>query len=36
MGRFALGFLFLVIYATFSPYFPDSYFLTDEFEVRIK
>lgn len=36
MRRFALGFLFLVIYATFSPYFPDSYFLTDEFEVRIK
>lgn len=34
MKRFALGFLFLVIYAIFSPYFPDSYFLTDEFEVR--
>lgn len=33
--RFAVGFLFLVIYAIFSPYFQDSYFLTDEFEVRI-
>lgn len=35
MKRFAVGFLFLVIYAIFSPYYPDSYFLTDEFEVRI-
>uniref|UniRef100_A0A674MYK7 Lysophospholipid acyltransferase 5 n=1 Tax=Takifugu rubripes TaxID=31033 RepID=A0A674MYK7_TAKRU len=34
MRRFALGFLFLVIYAMFSPYFPDSYFLTDEFEAQ--
>lgn len=34
MKRFALGFLCLVIYATFSPYYPDSYYLTDEYEVR--
>lgn len=33
--RFAVGFLFLVIYAIFSPYYQDSYFSTDEFEVRI-
>lgn len=32
--RFALGFLCLVIYAIFSPYYPDSYFLTDEYDVR--
>lgn len=35
MKRFAVGFLFLVIYAIFSPYYPDGYFLTDEFEVRV-
>lgn len=34
MKRFALGFLCLVIYAIFSPHYPDSYFLTDEYEVR--
>ncbi|CAF97830.1 unnamed protein product, partial [Tetraodon nigroviridis] len=34
MKRFAVGFLFLVIYAIFSPYYPDSYFLTDEFEAQ--
>lgn len=33
--RLAVGFLYLVIYAIFSPYFPDSYFFTDKFEVRI-
>lgn len=35
MKRFAVGFLFLVIYAIFSPYYQDNYFLTDEFEVSI-
>lgn len=34
MKRFALGFLCLVIYAIFSPHYPDSYYLTDEYEVR--
>lgn len=34
MKRFALGFLCLVIYAIFSPYYADSYYLTDEYEVR--
>ncbi|XP_076594084.1 lysophospholipid acyltransferase 5 isoform X2 [Chaetodon auriga] len=34
MKRFALGFLCLVTYATFSPYFPDSYYLTDEYEAQ--
>uniref|UniRef100_A0A8C4EE53 Lysophospholipid acyltransferase 5 n=1 Tax=Dicentrarchus labrax TaxID=13489 RepID=A0A8C4EE53_DICLA len=33
MKRFALGFLCLVIYAIFSPYYPDSYYLTDEYDV---
>ncbi|KAM8870208.1 lysophospholipid acyltransferase 5 isoform 1-T1 [Spinachia spinachia] len=32
--RFALGFLCLVIYAIFSPYYPDSYFLTDEYDAQ--
>ncbi|TKS82245.1 Lysophospholipid acyltransferase 5 [Collichthys lucidus] len=32
LKRFALGFLCLVIYAIFSPYYPDSYYLTDEYE----
>uniref|UniRef100_A0A3Q3KR76 Lysophospholipid acyltransferase 5 n=1 Tax=Monopterus albus TaxID=43700 RepID=A0A3Q3KR76_MONAL len=31
MKRFGLGFVCVVIYATFSPYFPNSYFLSDEF-----
>ncbi|XP_030249290.1 lysophospholipid acyltransferase 5 isoform X1 [Sparus aurata] len=34
MKRFALGFLCLVIYAIFSPYYPDSYYLTDEYEAQ--
>ncbi|XP_074509378.1 lysophospholipid acyltransferase 5 isoform X2 [Sebastes fasciatus] len=34
MKRFALGFLCLVIYAIFSPYYSDSYFLTDEYEAQ--
>ncbi|XP_041649388.1 lysophospholipid acyltransferase 5 [Cheilinus undulatus] len=34
MKRFALGFLCLVIYAIFSPYYSDSYYLTDEFEAQ--
>ncbi|XP_030605883.1 lysophospholipid acyltransferase 5 [Archocentrus centrarchus] len=34
MKRFALGFLCLVIYAIFSPHYPDSYYLTDEYEVQ--
>lgn len=34
MKRFALGSLCLVIYAIFSPYYQDSYLLTDEFEVQ--
>ncbi|XP_034730135.1 lysophospholipid acyltransferase 5 isoform X1 [Etheostoma cragini] len=34
MKRFALGFLCLVIYAIFSPYYTDSYFLTDEYEAQ--
>uniref|UniRef100_A0A8D0AGD8 Lysophospholipid acyltransferase 5 n=1 Tax=Sander lucioperca TaxID=283035 RepID=A0A8D0AGD8_SANLU len=32
--RFALGFLCLVIYAIFSPYYTDTYFLTDEYEAQ--
>lgn len=35
LKKFAQGFLFLVVYAVFSPHYPDSYYLTDEFEVRI-
>ncbi|XP_051262079.1 lysophospholipid acyltransferase 5 isoform X2 [Dicentrarchus labrax] len=34
MKRFALGFLCLVIYAIFSPYYPDSYYLTDEYDAQ--
>uniref|UniRef100_A0A3P8R6V7 Lysophospholipid acyltransferase 5 n=1 Tax=Astatotilapia calliptera TaxID=8154 RepID=A0A3P8R6V7_ASTCA len=34
MKRFALGFLCLVIYAIFSPHYPDSYYLTDEYEAQ--
>lgn len=34
MKRFALGFLCLTIYAIFSPYYPDSYYLTDEYEAQ--
>lgn len=36
MKRFGLGFLFLAIYTIFAPYYQDSYYLTDEFEVRVK
>lgn len=35
MKRFALGFVCLVIYTIFSPYYPDSYYLTDEYEVSM-
>ncbi|KAG7475827.1 lysophospholipid acyltransferase 5 [Solea senegalensis] len=34
MKRFALGFFFLVIYAIFGPHYPDSYYLTDEYEAQ--
>ncbi|KAM9851621.1 lysophospholipid acyltransferase 5 [Aulostomus maculatus] len=34
MKRFALGFLCLVIFAIFSPYYPDSYYLTDEYDAQ--
>ena len=34
MQRFGLGLLCLTIYAIFSPHYADSYFLTDEYEVR--
>uniref|UniRef100_A0A146WAM8 Lysophospholipid acyltransferase 5 n=1 Tax=Fundulus heteroclitus TaxID=8078 RepID=A0A146WAM8_FUNHE len=34
MRRFALGFLCLAIYAIFSPSYPDSYYLTDEYEAQ--
>ncbi|XP_047453786.1 lysophospholipid acyltransferase 5 isoform X1 [Mugil cephalus] len=34
LKRFSLGFLCLVIYAIFSPYYPDSYYLTDEYEAQ--
>ncbi|XP_041843259.1 lysophospholipid acyltransferase 5 isoform X1 [Melanotaenia boesemani] len=34
MERFAVGFLCLVIYAIFSPSYPDSYYLTDEYEAQ--
>uniref|UniRef100_A0AAQ5XD76 Lysophospholipid acyltransferase 5 n=1 Tax=Amphiprion ocellaris TaxID=80972 RepID=A0AAQ5XD76_AMPOC len=34
MKRFGLGFLCLLIYAIFSPYYPDSYYQTAEYEVR--
>lgn len=36
MKRFALGILCLAVYAVFGPYFPDNYFLTDEYEVRMR
>lgn len=35
MKRFALGILCLAVYAVFGPYFPDNYYLTDEYEVRL-
>lgn len=35
MKRFALGFFYLVIFAVFSGYYQDSYFATDEYEVRL-
>uniref|UniRef100_A0A8C6WYG0 Lysophospholipid acyltransferase 5 n=1 Tax=Neogobius melanostomus TaxID=47308 RepID=A0A8C6WYG0_9GOBI len=34
LKRFGLGFLCLVIYTIFSPSYPDSYFLTDEYEAQ--
>ncbi|XP_033837541.1 lysophospholipid acyltransferase 5 [Periophthalmus magnuspinnatus] len=34
LKRFALGFLCLSIYTVFSPYYPDSYYLTDEYEAQ--
>ncbi|PWA23961.1 hypothetical protein CCH79_00010940 [Gambusia affinis] len=34
LKRFALGFLCLSIHAIFSPYFPDTYLLTDEYEAQ--
>uniref|UniRef100_A0A8C5HQW5 Lysophospholipid acyltransferase 5 n=1 Tax=Gouania willdenowi TaxID=441366 RepID=A0A8C5HQW5_GOUWI len=34
MKRFGLGLLCLVIYTIFSPYYPDSYYLTDEYEAQ--
>lgn len=36
MKRFTLGFVCLLIYTIFSPYYPDSYYLTDEYEVRTR
>ncbi|XP_077454378.1 lysophospholipid acyltransferase 5 isoform X1 [Stigmatopora argus] len=32
--RFSLGFFFLVIFAIFSPHYPDSYYLTDEYDAQ--
>ncbi|XP_053182429.1 lysophospholipid acyltransferase 5 [Scomber japonicus] len=34
MKRFGLGFVCLLLYTIFTPYFPDSYFLTDEYEAQ--
>uniref|UniRef100_A0A3P8S4M4 Lysophospholipid acyltransferase 5 n=1 Tax=Amphiprion percula TaxID=161767 RepID=A0A3P8S4M4_AMPPE len=34
MKRFGLGFLCLLIYAIFSPYYPDSYYQTAEYEAQ--
>uniref|UniRef100_A0A3Q1HK08 Lysophospholipid acyltransferase 5 n=1 Tax=Acanthochromis polyacanthus TaxID=80966 RepID=A0A3Q1HK08_9TELE len=34
MKRFGVGFLCLLVYAIFSPYYPDSYFLTAEYEAQ--
>ncbi|KAM4600839.1 lysophospholipid acyltransferase 5 [Polymixia lowei] len=34
MKRFTLGLLCLVIYTIFSPHYPDSYYLTDEYELQ--
>ncbi|XP_020504768.1 lysophospholipid acyltransferase 5 [Labrus bergylta] len=34
LKRFALGFLCLTIYAIFSPYYTDGYYLTDEYEAQ--
>ncbi|XP_060777601.1 lysophospholipid acyltransferase 5 [Neoarius graeffei] len=34
LKRFCLGSLFLLIFTIFGPYYPDNYFLTDEFEAQ--
>lgn len=34
LKRFALGFLCLLMFTIFSPYYPDSYFLTNEYEAQ--
>ncbi|XP_068616661.1 lysophospholipid acyltransferase 5 [Brachionichthys hirsutus] len=34
LQRFSLGLLSLAIYATFSPYYQDGYFLTDEYDAQ--
>ncbi|XP_008321008.1 lysophospholipid acyltransferase 5 [Cynoglossus semilaevis] len=34
LKRFTLGFFFLVIYTIFGPHYPDSYYLTDEYEAQ--
>lgn len=33
MQRFSLGLVCLVIFTIAGPYYPDSYYLTDDFEV---
>ncbi|XP_057690698.1 lysophospholipid acyltransferase 5 isoform X1 [Corythoichthys intestinalis] len=32
--RFSLGFLFLVIFAIFSPHYQESYYMTDEYDAQ--
>uniref|UniRef100_A0A8B9GZM0 Lysophospholipid acyltransferase 5 n=1 Tax=Astyanax mexicanus TaxID=7994 RepID=A0A8B9GZM0_ASTMX len=34
LKRFCLGLFFLSIFATCGPYYPDSYYLTDEYEAQ--
>nr|XP_057908983.1 lysophospholipid acyltransferase 5 isoform X1 [Doryrhamphus excisus]XP_057908984.1 lysophospholipid acyltransferase 5 isoform X1 [Doryrhamphus excisus] len=34
LKRFSLGFLFLIIFAIFSPHYQESYYLTDEYDAQ--
>ncbi|KAI5620444.1 lysophospholipid acyltransferase 5, partial [Silurus asotus] len=34
LKRFCLGSFFLIIFTIFGPYYPDSYFLSDEYEAQ--
>uniref|UniRef100_A0AAY5K4B2 Lysophospholipid acyltransferase 5 n=1 Tax=Esox lucius TaxID=8010 RepID=A0AAY5K4B2_ESOLU len=34
LKRFSLGFVCLAVYQIFSPYYPDSYYLTDDYDAQ--